>query len=551
MAANQPQDVFSTEERKRRASEIYTTIKIWETRLLRLHPGDAGDPLVIGLEVAVITYNSGMGIVRENRNVKYTALSYTWGAAVFSHVLKINGIDFSITANLHEALLRIRSKEKDMWLWADALSINQYDKDEKRFQIHNMFTIFQKAELVLVWLGQAADTTETAMRFAEEMVASDFQLPSNHQDTPAMVLQGCQDLLRRDWFSRVWVIQEVAAAVTTSVYCGPHCTTWEAIQALPIAIRMLAGNPKLESKPDLILENSSEREVRSESAMQIMNEARNDLGFYSPPDYQWRSPTFGLLRLFSRVVQANIQATEPLDRIYSLLNLVDYPSDAVASEGRPYLEVNYEVDQISVLARLCKILMNEEKSPSFRRLDIILPDLSDAVGNVANIPTWLSFFWYFRPEWPIDSSERWVQQNVEDSLSFDWVVKAIGYISILNATEDALHWVTVASYHHPADALKLSQTQMGTLHIFRFAPQNSFPPWKIPYHFEHSKLLLGPEAREGDLLVVYAGLCYLLRSVSDSTFQLIEHISINRFMKDAGVPERVESDGPYVTLRLV
>jgi hypothetical protein len=53
--------------------------------------------------------------------------------------------------------------EEKVVLWADAICINQEDLQEKCEQVQQMKLIYQRAQLVVVWLGPAAGRSDTLM----------------------------------------------------------------------------------------------------------------------------------------------------------------------------------------------------------------------------------------------------------------------------------------------------------------------------------------------------------------------------------------------------
>ena len=74
---------------------------------------------------------------------KYAALSYHWGGQNKKVLIRLNNLEFSVTANLYGALLRLRA-EGVQYVWADALCINQEDLDERSFQVARMGAIFKE-----------------------------------------------------------------------------------------------------------------------------------------------------------------------------------------------------------------------------------------------------------------------------------------------------------------------------------------------------------------------------------------------------------------------
>ncbi|KAJ4364416.1 hypothetical protein N0V83_009010 [Neocucurbitaria cava] len=105
---------------------IYTPLKHYASiRILELLPGREGSPLACSLKEV-------------NKNdVSYEALSYAWGAPIFSKSIREVTFDtvIPVTENLYEALQVLRSEVTPRILWIDALCINQSDLKEKGHQV--------------------------------------------------------------------------------------------------------------------------------------------------------------------------------------------------------------------------------------------------------------------------------------------------------------------------------------------------------------------------------------------------------------------------------
>lgn len=112
---------ISESERRLTASSIYSRpLRPWETRVLRLDPVQSehaeAEIVDVRLETAVIPHSEGFGLVDTGEVVFYEALSYTWDSNIFSHSIRCNGLDFSVTANLHAALVHLRTSRMHRWL---------------------------------------------------------------------------------------------------------------------------------------------------------------------------------------------------------------------------------------------------------------------------------------------------------------------------------------------------------------------------------------------------------------------------------------------------
>ncbi|KAJ5714667.1 heterokaryon incompatibility protein-domain-containing protein [Penicillium malachiteum] len=146
----------------------------------------------------------------------YEALSYCWESNVRSELIKINGCAFLVTKNLHSALLYLRNHQLQRTLWVDAICINQDDLDEKNAQIPLTRNIYAQAGQVIVWLGEGRDGRDKALEGIQCIAGQNETTQSMREfrDTSWKLLQ-------RDWFRRIWVLQEVGVARSVSIMCGP------------------------------------------------------------------------------------------------------------------------------------------------------------------------------------------------------------------------------------------------------------------------------------------------------------------------------------------
>ncbi|KAH7242833.1 heterokaryon incompatibility protein-domain-containing protein, partial [Fusarium tricinctum] len=158
--------------------------------------------------------------VQKYRPASFKALSYCWGREdpeypiVIFHESKceepMHGRRLSISENLYQALKQLRSESEDVVIWADQVCINQNDDDEKTSQVMVMRDVYQTASSTLIWLGPAADNSDEALSLIPKLL-------------PAPYYQVWYDLftvLKRDWFYRVWITQEVAVSPHATVLCG-------------------------------------------------------------------------------------------------------------------------------------------------------------------------------------------------------------------------------------------------------------------------------------------------------------------------------------------
>lgn len=261
---------------------------------------------------------------------KYAALSYHWGGQNKKVLIRLNNLEFSVTANLYGALLRLRA-EGVQYVWADALCINQEDLDERSFQVARMGAIFQRACQVAVWLGAEPRTGEE-MRLLQHGTS---YLTLDHYPnitTPALF----DELLSRPYWGRVWIIQEVTVAAEVVVYFGRCRMSWdEFVSRCGLRLDGTTPSPGLSSdnargittllqfRHDKIGDrpiNFLEALYRSRSSLStnprdklfaILGLSYNGKNFIPEPNYMY-SPEV----IFTEFMSALIKSPAPLDYIY-------------------------------------------------------------------------------------------------------------------------------------------------------------------------------------------------------------------------------------------
>lgn len=269
-------------------------------RLLHVFKGDGyGD---INCELIETPLAEGVGC-------PYVALSYTWGGHQRQPqhpLVLIDGRAVHITDNLHEALRHIRSADHDVFIWVDAYCINQNDTHEKSQQVAMMADIFRSAEEVIVWLGSATNHVARlfeAINKIDEKASSSFaaheegswaDLCKPHvEDLPDDPLHSdaLEVLLHRRWFTRIWILQEIAFARIASIRCGPYVCSARTFAAMP-RLMQLAVRPS------------------TQAILDIMPRARKNT---------WWSSQRDLHSLLCKFTEN--QATRHVDRVYALLGI--------------------------------------------------------------------------------------------------------------------------------------------------------------------------------------------------------------------------------------
>ena len=198
-------------------------------------------------------------VVSLTDNPEFVALSYTWGGNAFTEVLVCGESVLHITKNLHAALVQFRRPDRSLIIWADAICINQIDDAEKSLQIPLMADIYGQVSEVLIWLGEETEGTNDVMlylkrigqrffdRGAEILEPRDERSEKNDAlwkdliDDPNLEMTGL--IWTKPWFSRVWIIQELALAGRATIHCGDVSMNWDVLFAACKALGCAATDP--------------------------------------------------------------------------------------------------------------------------------------------------------------------------------------------------------------------------------------------------------------------------------------------------------------------
>ena len=170
---------------------------------------------------------------RKNRDdFEYDALSYAWQGE--SQTSSINIISentifkLDVIPNLEAALRQLRNPDHDRFLWVDAICINQDSNEEKSQQVPKMAQIYSEAANVRIWLGKDdANKSAVAMEFIKRILDFDNFDRLIADDRLVKEWAALLSLMKRTWFGRRWVIQEVALARRAWLHCGREFITWD------------------------------------------------------------------------------------------------------------------------------------------------------------------------------------------------------------------------------------------------------------------------------------------------------------------------------------
>ncbi|KAH6664217.1 heterokaryon incompatibility protein-domain-containing protein [Halenospora varia] len=230
----------------------YSSLQQEEIRLLELQPGSYTGPLAGRFVNASLSNVAG----------QYEAVSYVWGSGSTwlldgrpapSPMISIDGLYLPLFPNLEKVLRSFRSETKTRTLWVDALCINQGDNDEKMHQIPLMTDIYARSKAVLAWLGEPTLDSLVGMEVVSYL-AGDEPFSDNspwNRLGPEDAQAGMRDILERDYFKRIWIVQEAALGRTVELFVGKTSVRWSAGQSarrLLLRIKLAELSPSWEEQ---------------------------------------------------------------------------------------------------------------------------------------------------------------------------------------------------------------------------------------------------------------------------------------------------------------
>lgn len=199
-------------------------------RVLTLEPAQASQDIKCQLNVHAL-----------RRPPSFEALSYVWGPPDFAETITCQGKALRVTGTLKAALRVLRYSTKRRVLWIDQICIDQNNKAEKSEQVQNMAQIYSSAHRVVMWLGEnnlqeacaAMDLVENLASLRMEALQESSHFPADDEledlDLPLSASSSwiaLQKMLSLKYFTRIWIIQEVALAQDAVMIWGQSKIAW-------------------------------------------------------------------------------------------------------------------------------------------------------------------------------------------------------------------------------------------------------------------------------------------------------------------------------------
>ncbi|KAI3319426.1 putative heterokaryon incompatibility protein [Xylariaceae sp. AK1471] len=153
--------------------------------------------------------------------------------------LVLGGKRFRVSERVYDIVHDRASCLMTRYVWIDSICINQDDDDEKSSQVQLMRNIYGSSYHTVVWLGYAPDANDAIGFLAHLRRRIDFDDPVERASRPLLDLNienpswsALTRLINHDYWTRCWVIQEIAASKNVIISYGGELVTWDHFSSL-------------------------------------------------------------------------------------------------------------------------------------------------------------------------------------------------------------------------------------------------------------------------------------------------------------------------------
>lgn len=251
-----------------------------------------------------------------------------------------------------------------MPVWIDSVCINQVDLEEKSSQVSIMGDIFQRASCVFACVGDHADNSDVLMEHLSAITDVTGKLTA-HDDAWEEYRQACilkcgdylNDLSQPDletlwlamfkfgdrpYWKRVWILQEVVLASWLDILCGTDWTYWTVLDDLacvmtgdlPVGVRSTSFHGRKRLSPELWAGMQGLAMSESQMLKVFVDQPQKPLDFFL-----W-SP--------------DLECSDPRDRIYGVLKLIQWPPDL------PPIEADYSKSSFELAREALRYFRDED-----------------------------------------------------------------------------------------------------------------------------------------------------------------------------------------------
>lgn len=323
-------------------------------------------------------------------------------------LMQESNMTVSVSASLESALRALRDPRSPILVWADALFIYQQNPFEKADQVCLMTQIYHKAKSVAIWLGPRSDGSDLGMDLIEKLsngakmpreITKRTTAPFSERHFASVVA-----LFDREYWHRLWVVQEVFNALHINVQCGPAMLPWEAFK---IASKVFGENRDILERSFHPGHNNKFYQEREGSYTQVLvhggpgslagvGTREKFTGDDKLPDHV----VFQDLLKAMRTCRSKL-SSDPKDKVYGVLGVL---TEIILNE----VTANYSIPVKDVYINIFRTVV--EKTGS---LDIMRDSTHQQYSNNYNLSSWVpdwSHVWRYspiassHPELPISAS---------------------------------------------------------------------------------------------------------------------------------------------------
>lgn len=317
----------------------------------------------------------------------------------------LNPQKFFVGKNLFEALKRLRERHSMSWIWVDAICINQNSVKEKTEQLGKIHDIYNKAGYVCIWLGEAdkEGSSDRAMAFVNEVINANSLKSLVSKEASIEGWHSLADLMSSQWFSRRWVVQEVALARKATVLCGDKSVDWrdfaDAVAIFEKKLDEVKALYRRANKPGYYAKDLSF--IEASGAATMISTIENL--FLKSKDGEVMQRNVTLETLVSTLL--TFDAKNPRDIIYALLSiakdspLADICSRPPSKASRDLLQPDYKKDALEVYKNFVHHCVESSGSldiicrywalPLTREGAKLTTKSKEQVENYRTLPSWI------------------------------------------------------------------------------------------------------------------------------------------------------------------
>lgn len=334
-------------------------------------------------EIVKLLADAGAQIGTPN-NDKKTALDY---ARDLKHAKIVEYLE-KMSAECEELLpTGPKGDGPEIWAWVDQICINQGDLNERCSQVAVMNQIYTKSAFTLIWLGREDSYTRTAVSTIaklaptmERFVNSDIRPYSDSSEDayikagiPYISLQEWESLaalFQRQYFRRLWVIQENILSNLILGYCGSIEIPWKDFCIVAQLLELRQGK---------IGERISSKYVPLDQAARCIEDSVVQLCNWKDRWQQGNNATRQRVLSEENLIfdTWHFQATDPRDKIYGIYGLLNLRST-------PEWKVDYEKSVDQVFAEATKRIIIDAGE-----LRILSAVIDRSSYKIPTLPSWV------------------------------------------------------------------------------------------------------------------------------------------------------------------